>query len=285
MKFRPLHFIESTPMLDGADVVLLGLPWDRTASYRSGSRFGPDEIRIASDSIETFDPDLDIDLLEAGSYYDLGNANIEAGSAEAAVDEMRLALREVPGNLPILGFGGEHTVTLPLVEHALKRHPDLVHVIFDAHADLRDNYEGSAYSHACVARRVFDLIGPERMAMFGIRSGLRKEFDLMRKHGMLYPANAQGMQTLLEKIGDTPIYLSVDLDGFDPGLIPGTGTVEAGGFDWQEYVEMIQLLKGHRIAGADVVELAPDLDPTGRSNVLAARVARTLLGLILAGRS
>lgn len=284
MIFRPLHFVEAEQILDGADAILVGLPWDRTASYRSGSRFGPDAIRVASDSVETYDPDLDFDLLDLGTYCDLGNANIEGGSAEEAVQEMRSALNDLPIGTPVVGLGGEHTVTLPLVEHALKAHPDLVHIVFDAHADLRDEFEGSPFSHACVARRVLDLVGPERLALFGIRSGLKEEFELMKQHGMLYPANESGMQQLLDRIGDAPLYISVDVDGFDPGLLPGTGTVEAGGFSWQDYTSMVRLLKGRRIGGADVVELAPDLDATGRSNVLAAKVTRTLIGLILSGK-
>jgi len=284
MKIRPLHFVDSSPSLDGADTAIVGLPWDGTASYRGGARFGPDAIRIASDSIETFDPNLGLNLFDVGRYVDLGNAEIDTVSAEEAVDQMRSAIREIPAGLPVLGLGGEHSVTLPLVERALSRHPDLACVVFDAHADLRETYEGSLFSHACVTYRVLDLVGPARLALFGVRSGTKEEFALIRKHSLQYAPCAEGIRKFLEKIGDAPIYISVDVDGFDPALVPGTGTVEAGGYGWGEFSEMVHSLKGRQVVGADVVELAPDLDPTGRSSVLAAQVARILLGLILSGK-
>jgi len=280
MTFHPLRYLETVPSLEGAHAALVGVPYDGTTSYRPGTRFGPDALRQASDSIETYDPNLDRDL-EDYVVADLGNVALEEHDPVQAVDFVRASLKELPAGVPLVGLGGEHTVTLPLFEHALAQYPEMAHIVFDAHADLRDSYEDTMLSHACITRRVVDLVGPERVAMFGIRSGLRKEFAFMRQNNMLFPATPEGMHAALEKLGDRPLYVSVDLDGLDPSEVPGTGTVEPGGFFWREFEPLLKMLLQRRVVGADVVELAPSLDPTGRSDVYAARVARALLLLVM----
>lgn len=280
MSFSPLRFLEAAGDLTDAKAGIFGIPFDGTTSYRPGTRFGPDALRRASDSIETYDPNLDRDL-EDHSYVDFGNVFLETSDPAQMVELVRNSLELVPEGLPLIMFGGEHSVTLPPFERALKKHPDLAHIVFDAHADLRDEYEGSPHSHASITHRVVDLIGPERVAMFGIRSGLREEFNFIRKHGMQHEMSLDGLDEALVKLGDRPLYISVDLDGFDPSELPGTGTVEPGGFRWQDFAPMVKKLLGRQVVGADVVELAPSLDPTGRSDVYAARVARSLLLLML----
>lgn len=280
MTFHPLRYLETVPSAEGAHAALVGVPYDGTTSYRPGTRFGPDALRQASDSIETYDPNLDRDLRDH-VVADLGNVALEERDPQQAVDFVRASLKELPAGLPLVGLGGEHTVTLPLVEHALEQHPGMAHIVFDAHADLRDSYEDTPLSHACITRRVVDLVGPERVAMFGIRSGLREEFAFMREHNMLFPTTPEGMRAALNKLGDRPLYVSVDIDGLDPSEVPGTGTVEPGGIFWREFEPLINMLLGRQVVGADIVELSPTLDPTGRSDVYAARIARALLLLVM----
>jgi agmatinase len=115
----------------------------------------------------------------------------------------------------------------------------------------------------------------------GVRSGTREEYELIRRHKLLAAPGAESFPALLERFGDRPVYLSVDVDGFDPALVPGTGTVEPGGLGWADFEALAALLRRRRVVGADLVELAPDLDPTGRSEVVAARIVRLLLLLLL----
>ncbi|MCB2200281.1 agmatinase [bacterium] len=283
MSFSPLRFLEAAGDRTDAKAGIVGIPFDGTTSYRPGTRFGPDALRRASDSIETYDPNLDRDL-EDHIYIDFGNVFLETSDPGEMVERVRNSLNELPEDLPLIMFGGEHSVTLPPFERALKQYPDLAHIVFDAHADLRKEYEGSPHSHASITHRVVDLIGPERVAMFGIRSGLRDEFSFMREHNMLHVMTPDGLSEAMNKLGNRPLYISVDLDGFDPSEVPGTGTVEPGGFRWLDFEPMVKLLLGKQVVGADVVELAPSIDPTGRSDVYAARVARALLLLLLENR-
>jgi len=284
MKPGPYTFVDATVSLEGARAGIIGLPWDGTASYRKGTAAGPDALREASQSIETYDPVLDVDIHECGPYTDFGNISPNVSDPKEVIDHIRASLAKIPEALPLAGIGGEHSVSFPLVERALQNHPDLFFMVFDAHADLRDEYEGTPFSHACVSRRVLDMIGPDRIAMFGVRSGIKEEFELMRNRRMIYPTTAKGMKAALKKAGKRPLYISVDVDGFDPSLLPGTGTVEPGGFSWADWEAMTTPILGHKIAGVDVVELAPGFDPTGRSTVIAARVLRTLLALLFSHR-
>lgn len=284
--FQRLGYIGASPAIaEDALGVIVGLPYDGTASYRAGQRFAPDQIRSASDgNLETYDPTLDLDL-DDYEYADLGDLAVEFGmDALEFVEQARLGLSSLPANVPVFGLGGEHTVTLPLFEHALKREPDLGLLVFDAHTDLRDAYGGTQYSHACVTRRIHDLIGPDRIAMIGIRSGLKEEFEMARAGSLLFDATDDGFQAALTKLGDRPIYLTFDFDGFDPAEAPGTGTPEAGGMAWVDVARWLTMLKGKHIAAADVVELLPDADLTGRSTVLASRLTRALLLLLLDSR-
>jgi agmatinase len=281
--FQRLGYIgASSQLTDDTLALILGLPYDGTASYRSGQRFAPNQIRTVSEgNLETYDRILDLDL-EQFPFTDLGDLYMEHGmDAEYFVNAAREGLASLQHSLPIVGLGGEHTVTLPLVEHALRREPELGILVFDAHTDLRDSYAGTQYSHACVIRRIHDLIGPERIAMIGPRSGLQEEFELAEQGSILFPATDDGLIAALKKLGNRPIYLSFDLDAFDPAELPGTGTPEAGGLKWVDVVRWLMILKDRDITAADVVELLPDADPTGRSTVLAARLVRALLLLVL----
>ncbi|MBU4262208.1 MAG: agmatinase [Proteobacteria bacterium] len=267
-------------------VNIIGACFDGTACFRKGARLGPDAIRRVAEDIETYSPYLDLDLTEVGPVYDLGNLPFGAsGTAEAdwlvageafagLTDSLDLAGQSVK----FLALGGEHSVSYFFIRKYLLAYPDLLLLHLDAHADLRDGYEGYQYSHASVIRRCLDHFGPgHQLAQFGIRSGTRDEFAWMKEHKTLYSGLDEFCRFVEALPIDRPLYLTLDLDFFDPAFLPGTGTPEAGGEDFLSFIKIVKLLKTKKLVGADVVELAPAIDPTGNSEVFAAKVVRELI--------
>lgn len=267
---------------EGCRVGMFGVPYDGTTSFRPGTRFGPAAIREVSEGLETYDPDLDLDL-EDLPFADLGALGIPFGAPEPVVAAVETATRTLMDHgLHPLMLGGEHSITSGAVAAVAARHPDLLLVQLDAHADLRDSWLGARHSHACSMRRCLEVLPPAgALLQIGIRSGTRDEFLDLRSSGRLVPAGAL-TETLMPHRG-RPVYLTVDLDWFDPGVLPGTGTPEPGGFHWADFAILLRELRHHRLVAADVVELAPHLDASGVSAVLAAKVCRGLL--LLLGRS
>ncbi|MFM7266280.1 MAG: agmatinase [Cyanobium sp.] len=265
----------------GCCIGLFGVPYDGTTSFRPGTRFGPAAIREVSGGLETYCPQLDRDL-EAIAFADLGAVAIPFGAPEPVVAAVRAATRQVLAlGLAPLMLGGEHSISSGAVAAVAERHPDLVLLQLDAHADLRDTYLGSSHSHACAMRRCLEVLPSRTLRQVAIRSGTREEFVEMRHHNQLVPIDA--LAEALKPLRGRPLYLTVDLDWFDPGVLPGTGTPEPGGFHWPHFAALVEELAEHQIVAADVVELAPQLDPTGVSSVLAAKVVRSLLLLMGAG--
>lgn len=269
-------------MADYADarVVLLGAPLDATGTYRPGTRFGPARIREASYGLEEYSPVLDRSLAEV-AYHDAGDLELPFGAPAAALDIVRTAmgLLAADGKVPVL-LGGEHLITLAAVE-ALLATPggrDLVVVQIDAHADLRDTYYGQKLSHATVMRRIYERVGAGRLVQLGIRSGEREEFAFGRRNTHLFAEDVLApLQKVLAELGNAPLYLSIDIDVLDPAWAPGTGTPEPGGIDMKELLAAIHALADCTIIGADLVEVAPTLDPTERTAIAAAKIVRELL--------
>ncbi|MBP5296101.1 MAG: agmatinase [Bacteriovoracaceae bacterium] len=281
------------PVAEAVNVI--GFGFEGTACYRKGTAVGPDAIRLASSNIETYSPYLDDDT-EGKKIVDLGNLNLgrlikgkmplsekvryqieqqwELGVASFnQLNQNRHWLRE---KIKFLTIGGEHSISYAPLAIALAQFPQLTIIHLDAHADLRDGYEGFHYSHASIMYRIMERLGPgQKLIQFGIRSGTREEFRLMHQKQTLI-TNPTVFWAALGAIS-TPIYLRLDLDFFDPAYLPGTGTPEAGGYDFSFLVSLAQQLKQKDFIGADVVELAPSLDPTGNSDVFAAKVIRELL--------
>ena len=256
---------------------IIGAPFDGTVSFRPGARFGPAAIRDASDGPETWSPYLDADL-ESVSYADSGDLELPMGSVETALAIIREAVEDCLNeeSIPFL-LGGEHLVSLPAIEAVFERHPDLVVIQLDAHADQREDYLGVKLSHACVMRRVAEFIGQEHIRQLGIRSGTQCEYKLMHEYGTLTTFREANLDDLRDWVGDRPVYLTVDLDVFDPACFPGTGTPEPGGIDWWIFQRFIKLMQGCDVVGLDVVELAPMLDASACSSVLAAKCVREML--------
>jgi agmatinase len=263
---------------EGCAVGLFGVPYDGTTSFRPGARFGPAAIREVSSGLETYDPQLDLDLEEL-AFADLGAVAIPFGAPEPVVAAVRRATEAVLAlGLAPLMLGGEHSISSGAVAAVARLHPDLALVQLDAHADLRHSWLGAHHSHACAMRRCLEVLPSGDLRQIAIRSGTRKEFQELRSSGRLVPIDTMA-QALLPLRG-RPLYLTVDLDWFDPAVLPGTGTPEPGGFHWPHFAALVEELRQHRLVAADVVELAPQLDPSGVSAVLAAKVTRSLLLLL-----
>jgi len=262
----------------GCRVGLFGVPYDGTTSFRPGTRFGPAAIREVSSGLETYDPQLDLDLEDA-SIADLGAVEIPFGDPEPVVEAVGLATRAVLAlGLKPLMLGGEHSISSGAVAAVAERHPDLVLVQLDAHADLRHQWLGARHSHACAMRRCLEALPSQELLQIAIRSGTAAEFKELRQTGRLVAIEA--MAAALLPLRGRPVYLTVDLDWFDPAVLPGTGTPEPGGFLWRDFANLVEELRHHHLVAADVVELAPQLDPSGVSSVLAAKVVRSLLLLL-----
>ncbi len=269
---------------ENADMVIFGAPFDSTTSYRPGARFGPSAIRHESFGIETYSPYQDEDLTDY-NIFDSGDLELCFGSADTALSDIEERAEKIleDEKFPLL-IGGEHLVTLGSFRAVQKKHPDVHIVHLDAHADLRDDYLGTKLSHACVIRRCHDIIGDGKIHQFCIRSGDREEFRFAAEHTDLHKFNLHDLEETMNKIGDTPIYFTIDLDCLDPAYFCGTGTPEAGGISFQELMLAIDTVCKGNVVGADINELAPNLDHSGASTAIACKITRELILSILKNR-
>ena len=270
------RFLESSRTLQKGAVALFGACYDGTTSFRPGARFGPDALRAVSPGLETYSPEQDADLEKDIHLVDLGNLELPSGAPTPVVEAIHRATGEIlaAGARPLL-LGGEHSVSFGAISAVAKNYPDLVLVQFDAHADLRPDYLGELHNHACAIRRALDVIPSERVLQVGIRSGTADEFRELRETRRLLPPAPDLLRARLQ-VTPGPIYLTVDLDIFDPAYFPGTGTPEPGGINWPTFAALLAEIPIERLVAADVVELAPLLDPTGCSSVLASKVVREI---------
>ncbi|PWU67017.1 agmatinase [Gracilibacillus dipsosauri] len=274
-------FILSRQNHEKADVILYGMPMDWTVSFRPGSRFGPNRIREASIGLEEYSPYLDRHLEEV-NYFDAGDIPLPFGNAERSLEMIKAYVRKIlaKGKFP-LGLGGEHLVSWPILEAMFEKYPDLAVIHIDAHADLRIEYEGEELSHSTPIRKVCEKFGAENVYSFGIRSGMREEFQYAKESGM-YMAKFEVVEPLrkvLPTLLHRPIYVTIDIDVLDPAYAPGTGTAEAGGITSKELLEAIHLIakSGVSIVGADLVEVAPVYDPTEKTAIAASKFIREIL--------
>ncbi len=264
-----------------AQLVLFGAPFDSTTSFRPGARFGPAAIRHESFGIETYSPYQDEDITDY-SVFDSGDLELCFGSAESALADIEAHTERILSDdkLPLL-VGGEHLVTLGSFRAVQRKYPDVQIVHLDAHADLREDYLGAKLSHACVIRRCHDIIGDGRIHQFCIRSGDREEFRFAQQHTNMNSFGLSGIEAAMEKIGDKPIYFTIDLDCLDPACFCGTGTPEAGGISFSELLYAIEAVCRGNVVAADINELAPMLDNSGASTAIACKTLRELILAIL----
>lgn len=270
-------FIGCESEYEDSRIVIFGAPFDSTTSYRPGTRFASAAMRNESFGIETYSPRQDKDLLDT-KIYDGGDLELCFGSPESALSDIEDMTADIldHGKLPLM-IGGEHLVTLGAVRAAVKKYPDLHIVHFDAHADLRDDYLGQKLSHACVMRRCHELVGDGKIFQFGVRSGDREEFKWGKEHVTTSKFDFSGIELLKEKIGDKPVYFTLDLDVLDPSCFCGTGTPEAGGVSYNQLISAIEEVAKLNVIGLDVNELSPMLDQSGASTALACKLLREIM--------
>ena len=270
--FLDRTWMGQNPDYNSSKVVMLGLPFDGTVSYRPGSRFAPEQIRLASWGLEEYSPIFDKHL-EDVNFHDAGDLEFPLGNTYKSLEMIKENVEDIyKDGKKVFGIGGEHLVTLPEIQAVSKFYKDLAIVHFDAHTDLREEYLGEEMSHSAVIRHISKIVGAENIKQIGIRSGMKEEWEFMKENNTLIHEYKE-----LDVIKDKPIFITVDLDVLDPSVMPGTGTPETGGMQFNELLGWFKYLKGFNIVGADVVELAPDYDTSGVSTAVATKVIRELL--------
>lgn len=274
-------FIGSHPTWEDAKVILYGMPMDWTVSYRPGSRFGPNRIREVSIGLEEYSPYLDRELHEV-PFFDAGDIPLPFGNAQKSLDLIEEYVDSIleKGKFP-LGMGGEHLVSWPVFRAIYKKYPDLAIIHMDAHTDLREEYEGEPLSHSTPIRKVAGLIGPENVYSFGIRSGMKEEFEWAKEAGMHISKFEvlEPLKQVLPKLKGRPVYVTIDIDVLDPAHAPGTGTVDAGGITSKELLASIHAIAGSdvHVVGADLVEVAPVYDHSDQTANTASKLLREML--------
>jgi agmatinase len=272
LQFASRAFLAAESSYAESPAVIIGCPLDITSSFRPGTRFAPQAIRDCSWGLETYSPRLDRDL-EDLRICDVGDISLPQGDLEGALGVIQGYLAAVirDKKFPIL-LGGEHLISVPVVNELTRHHRNLVVIQLDAHADFRQEYLGNPLSHATVMRRIADVLGGENIFQLGVRSGTREEMRAVRALGSL-----SGEGDTLRRAAGRPVYLTVDLDILDPAVAPGVGAPEPGGLTFDECISLISQLSSLRVVGFDVVELSPPYDPTQQSSMAAAKLVRELI--------
>lgn len=278
-EFLSKSWLAANENFKNCEIVMVGVPYDGTCSFVPGSRFAPEQIRLASKGLEEYSP-YHQKSLEDISFYDAGELDLPFGNREKSLRLINECVVDIlNNNKKYLGVGGEHLVTLPAIEAYAKKYKDLKIVHFDAHTDLRDDYLGEKLSHATVIKRVSEIVGMDNILQIGLRSGTKEEFDLVNKHDSLVKG-VHDFEHKLQKFVNNPIFVTIDLDVLDPSIMAGTGTQEAGGLFYNEFLQYLMTLNGLNIVGGDVVELVPNLDKTGVSTSTASKIIREFLLLL-----
>jgi agmatinase len=277
LSFIETNYISASASFEKSRAVILGCPYDGSASFRPGARFGPSAIRRASWGIETFSPYFERDLSQL-SVHDMGDLELPLGEKKLSLTLIRKALRKILSEKKFpISLGGDHLITLPIVEEVLRVYPSLYLLQIDAHADLREDYLGETLSHCTVMKRVLDRLGKGRLFQVGIRSGTEEEFELARRMKSIVSVDQDSPRSMVKRLRNKPVYLSLDLDVIDPSLLPGVGTPEPGGFTFQGFISLLKELQPLHVIGFDMVELTPDYDPTQISAITASVMLREMI--------
>ena len=276
------------------DVAVLGVPFDNGTSYRPGARFGPMAVRQASRHLRPgYHVELGVAPFQAVQVADAGDVAVTPFDIPAAMTQIRGHAGDlITGDRRVVAIGGDHTIALPMLQAVAARHGPVALVHFDAHLDTWDTYFDAPVTHGTVFRRAFEdgLLIEDHSVHVGIRGPLYGEADLAddRRFGFrairtsdVDDLGIRGtIDAVLDRVGDSPVYLSVDIDVLDPSFAPGTGTPEAGGLTSRELLRVLRGLTGLHLVGADVVEVAPAYDHAELTTVAAATVAYDLITLM-----
>ena len=269
----------SSLTLDDSNVVIVPVPYDSTTSFKTGARHGPRAAITASKQLEEWDIELERDVSTVG-IYTTQEIEPHSGSPEDMIERVRRVAAHFNAQDKLVALlGGEHTVTVGGVTGALEKHPDLSVLYLDAHADLRDEYLGSRWSHACVARR---LLERAPIVQVGVRSREEtEEFIYANDVPVFAWPPCSDVELLASSVIDSlsgEVYVSIDLDVLDPSIMPAVGTPEPGGMTWSDITTLLRLVaEDRRIVGLDVVELSPNEGPEACA-FTAAKLLYKLIG-------
>jgi agmatinase len=257
-----LYYAESD--LPEADIIVIGFPYDKTSSFLPGSKYGPEFIRFCSDNIEDYSPYQNKSLYDH-KICDLDDISLDNKDWDQTIEKK---INEIYDKEKFYVFlGGEHTITVPIIRSLKSIYSEFTVVQFDAHCDMRDQYKGKKMCHASVMRRVSEMLNIENIYQFGIRSGTKEEFSFgknLYKYEVLKP-----LASVIDKIHG-PVYLTIDVDVLDPGVLPAVSTPEPGGISYRELIDALLLFKDKQIIGADIVEYNPlTASPYGSGSTVA----------------
>ncbi len=279
--------------VENYDVALLGLPFDAGVTFRPGARFGPAHVRDSSRLLRPFNYALESEPFAQAQVVDAGDAVITPFDIQQAVQQMQLAARRVcAGGARLVAIGGDHTLSLPMLREAHARFGPIALVHFDAHLDTVESILGCEVNHGTPFYRAAQegLIDDQASAHVGVRASFYDKEDLIddEKLGFkIFPAHhlaerplSEVITGLMDRVGDRPVYLSVDIDVLEPGLAPGTGTPELGGLLGRELLAILRSFIGRNVVGADVVEVLPAFDHAQVTGIAAAHVAYELISVL-----
>jgi agmatinase len=279
--------------VESYDVSVVGVPFDSGVTYRPGARFGPSYIRQGSRLLRPYNPALDVKPFAGIQVVDAGDIAVNPFDIETALDQVRAGVDELAsGGRPVVVLGGDHTIALPVLRSMHAQHGPIALVHFDAHLDTWDTYFDAPHTHGTPFRRAWEegLLDAGHTMHVGIRGSLYSDNDLTEDAAMGFSiVHARDMDRLgvdrvveliRERVGDAPVYLSIDIDVLDPGFAPGTGTPEAGGLTSRELLGIVRGLDGVNIVGGDIVEVAPPYDHAEITAIAAANLAYEYLSLL-----
>jgi agmatinase len=276
---RPVspRFIACERSLSDGRIIVYGIPFEGRVNLRKGADTGPLDLRLASDSIETYSPWAELDL-EDLALADVGDCELPRDAPPR--EQLDAARKQIaawwrPGLLPFM-LGGDHTATVPVIEALAPSFPELRILQLDAHPDTREEFLGERYNYASAMARVMDVVAPERVYQVGMRTGAREEYRRNSPH--LFPAYVvrpvDAVRSLLPELVRHPLYVTIDVDVLDPSEAPGTGAPEPCGITAAELVEIVRLLEPCRVVGTDLMEVAHAFDPSGRTGITASWILR-----------
>ena len=282
----------------GADVIVVGVPFDSGVSYRPGARFGPSHIRASSKLLRPYNPAQDVHPFRAQQVVDAGDIAVNPFDLNQAIDTIAAETAKLcAGGAALVTLGGDHTIALPLLRTMHRQHGPIAVLHFDAHLDTWDTYFGAAYTHGTPFRRASEegLIDLAHCQHVGIRGPLYSSTDLEDDRALGFAIvraddyEIDGVRGVVDRmrarLGDAPVYVSIDVDVLDPAHAPGTGTPEAGGLTSRELLNTLRGLHGLNVVGGDIVEVAPAYDHAEITGVAAAHIAYELISILAANRS
>ncbi|GAA4476715.1 agmatinase [Enteractinococcus fodinae] len=291
--FARLPRIEDVPT---TDIAIVGVPFDSGVSYRPGARFGPEHVRASSRLLRPYNPAQDFAGWDAVQVADAGDIAANPYDLAEAVDQIYEGIHELRARTKrVITVGGDHTIAYPSLKEVSERHGPVAVLHFDAHLDTWDTYFGQPLTHGTPFRRASEdgFIDKTASMHVGIRGPLygkedleddnRLGFAIVTSEYIEEEGVAAAIDRVRERIGDKPLYISVDIDILDPAHAPGTGTPEAGGLTSRELLRMLRALTDLNIVGADVVEVAPAYDHAQITGVAAAHVVYELMTAMAQG--